>query len=54
MLTGYRTMIAASIALLGAVLQQAGIEIDQDGLVEAVMQIGGAIGAIYYRTQVGK
>jgi len=49
MLQGYRTIISASIALLGAVLQQFGVEIDPEGLTTAVMTIGGAVGAIYFR-----
>ena len=51
MLEGYRTIISASVALIGSLLQQAGIDIDQDGMVTAVMTIGGAVGAIYYRLQ---
>lgn len=54
MLAGYRTIIAAAIALLGEVSSQFGIDLDTDGLLNAVMVIGGSIGAIYYRTKVGK
>ena len=54
MLNGYRTIIAAAVALLGEVLRQAGVEIDTDGITNSVMIIGGAVGAIYYRTQAGK
>lgn len=50
MLEGYRTIIAAAVALLGAILKQAGIEVDTEGLTTAVMTIGGAAGAIYYRS----
>ena len=49
MLNGFRTIISASVALLGALLMQAGVEIDQAGVTEAIMTIGGAIGAIYFR-----
>ena len=52
MLQGYRTIIAAAVALLGEVLRQAGVELDADGITNSVMIIGGAIGAIYYRTKV--
>jgi hypothetical protein len=51
MLTGYSTIIAAAIALLGEIGRQVGIDFDTDGLVNAVMVIGGTIGAIYYRTK---
>ena len=54
MLTGYRTIIAAAVVLLGEVLRQAGIELDTEGLTNSIMIIGGALGAIYYRTQAGK
>jgi hypothetical protein len=53
-LEGYRTIIAAAVALLGAALKQAGIEIDTDGVVTAVMTLGGAGGAIYYRIKATK
>ncbi len=51
MLQGYRTIIAAAVALLGEVMRQAGIELDTDGITNSVMVIGGAVGAIYYRTK---
>ena len=51
MLAGYRTIIAAAIALMGEVGRQFGIDFDTDGLVNAVMVIGGTVGAIYYRTK---
>ena len=54
MLAGYRTIIAAAVALLGEVLRQFGIEFDTDGITNSVMIIGGAAAAIYYRTRVGK
>ena len=51
MLAGYRTIIAAAVALLGEVLRQMDITIDAENLTNSIMIIGGAIGAIYYRTQ---
>ena len=51
MLNGYRTIIAAAVALLGEVLRQFNVEIDAEGITNSVMIIGGAIGAIYFRTQ---
>lgn len=54
MLQGYRTMIAAGVALLGEILRQFGIELDNEGLTNSIMIIGGALGAIYFRAQVGK
>ena len=54
MLTGYRTMIAAAVALLGEVLRQFDISLDTEGITNSVMIIGGAVAAIYYRTRVGK
>lgn len=54
MLEGYRTIIAASVALVGALLKQAGIELDTEGLTTAVMTIVGSGLAVYYRKQVGK
>jgi uncharacterized membrane protein len=49
MLSGYRTIIAASVALAGEILRQFGVELDQDGLTNSIMIIGGAVGAIYFR-----
>lgn len=49
MLNGYRTIIAAAVALLGEVLRQSGIEIDANEITNSVMIIGGAVGAIYFR-----
>jgi hypothetical protein len=51
MLEGKRTIIAAAVALLGAVMKQFDVELDTEGLTTAVMTIGGAVGAMYYRTQ---
>jgi uncharacterized membrane protein len=51
MLAGYRTIIAAVVALLGEVGRQFGVDFDTDGLVNSIMIIGGTIGAIYYRTK---
>jgi len=51
MLAGYRTIIAAAVALLGEVLRQFEIDLDTEGLVNSIMVIGGTVGAIYYRTQ---
>lgn len=51
-MSGYRTLIAAAVALLGEALKLAGIEIsvaDQEGLVNTVMVVGGILAAIYYR-----
>jgi hypothetical protein len=49
MLAGYRTIIAAAVALLGEILRQAGVEIDTAGVTNSVMIIGGALAAIWYR-----
>lgn len=51
MLTGYRTIIAAAVALLGEILRQFDLEIDADGITSSIMIIGGAVGAMYYRTK---
>ena len=51
MLAGYRTIIAAAVALLGEVLRQFDVSIDAEGITNSVMIIGGAVGAIYFRTQ---
>lgn len=51
MLAGYRTIIAAVIALLGEIGRQFNVDLDTDGLLNSVMIIGGTIGAIYYRTK---
>ena len=49
MLNGYRTIIFAAVSLLGSIMAQLGVELDSAGLTEAIMQLGGAIGAIYFR-----
>lgn len=51
MLQGYRTIISAAVVLLAEVLRQFGVELDQEGLTTSIMVIGGAVGAIYYRTK---
>jgi len=51
MLAGYRTIIAAAVALAGELLRLAGIEIDREGITQSIMVLGGAAAAIYYRTQ---
>ena len=51
MLAGYRTIIAAAVALLGEVLRQFDVTIDAEGITNSVMIIGGAVGAIYFRTK---
>ncbi len=51
MLSGYRTIIAAAVALLGEVLRQFDVELDAEGITNSVMIIGGAVGAIYFRTK---
>lgn len=51
-MSGYRTIIALLVALLGELLKLAGIEIsaaDQDGLVNTIMVLGGIAAAIWYR-----
>jgi hypothetical protein len=48
-LTGYRTIIAAAVALVGALLKQTGLDIDDDGITTTVMTIAGAGAAMYYR-----
>ena len=50
-LQGFRTIIAAAVALLGEVLRQFDVSIDAEGITNSVMIIGGAVGAIYFRTQ---
>lgn len=54
MLNGYRTIIAAAVALLGEVLRLFEVEIDTEGVTNSVMIIGGTAAAIYYRTRVDK
>ena len=49
MLEGYRTIIAAGIALLSAIAAQAGFQFDVDGLNNAVITIAGLVGAIWFR-----
>jgi hypothetical protein len=51
MFTGYRTIIAAAVALLGEVLRQFDISIDAEGLTNSIMVVAGSVGAIYFRTQ---
>jgi hypothetical protein len=49
-LSGYRTIIAAGVALAAEIARLYGIDIgDQDGLVNSILVIGGAAGAIYGR-----
>lgn len=48
-MNGYRTIIAAAVGLLAALLREAGIELDEDGLTNSIMILGGLAGAIYYR-----
>jgi len=50
--SGYRTLIAAAIALLGELLRLAGVDVDladQEGLVNTVMIVGGIIATIWFR-----
>jgi len=51
MLAGYRTIIAAAVALIAEVLQLLGVDIagDQTAIVNGVLVIGGAVGAIVFR-----
>ena len=53
MLAGYRTIISAAVALIAEGLQLAGIDIagDQTAIVNGVLVIGGAIGAIVFRVK---
>lgn len=51
MLSGYRTIISAAVALLGEILRQFDVSLDTEGITNSVMIIGGAIAAIYYRTK---
>lgn len=51
MLQGYRTIIFSAVALLGEFLRQFDVTIDTEGVTNSIMVIGGAIGAIYFRTQ---
>jgi hypothetical protein len=51
MLAGYRTIIAAAVALLGEVLRQFDIPLDAEGVTNSVMIIGGAVGAIWFRVK---
>ena len=51
MLNGYRTIIAAAVALLGEVLRQFDVTIDAAGLTNSIMVIGGAVGAMYFRAK---
>lgn len=51
MLAGFRTIIFASVALLGEVLRQFDVTIDTEGVTNSIMVIAGTVGAIYYRTQ---
>lgn len=52
MFEGYRTMIAAAIALGAELLRRAGFEMDaagQEGLVNSIIVILGAVGAIVFK-----
>ena len=51
MLQGYRTIVAASVALLGEILRQFDVTVDAEGLTNSIMIIAGTVGAIYFRTQ---
>lgn len=51
---GYRTFVAATIGFIGAGLNMAGIDIDKEGLTNAVMVLAGFIGTIYYRYKATK
>ena len=51
MLNGYRTIVAASVALLGEILRQVDISLDAEGLTNSIMIIAGTVGAIYFRTK---
>ena len=51
-MSGYRTLISLVVALMGELLRMVGVEIgpqDQEGLVNAVMVVGGIGAAIYFR-----
>jgi hypothetical protein len=56
MLSGYRTIIAAAVALIAEVLQLLGVDIagDQTAIVNGVLVIGGAVGAIVFRFKATK
>jgi len=56
MLEGYRTIIAAVVALIGATAQKyIGLDIgDQAEIVTSVMVFGGTIGAIVFRVLAKK
>ncbi len=53
-MSGYRTLIAAVVALLGELLRLAGVELgpgEQEGLVNTIMVVGGILAAIWFRIQ---
>ncbi len=54
MFTGYRTIIAASVAMIAELMRLAGMEWDigdSEGLVNSIVVVCSAIAAIFYRTQ---
>ena len=51
---GYRTFIAAAVALLGEGLKLVRIEIDTKGVMEAIMIVGGLVGTIIFRYKATK
>jgi hypothetical protein len=53
-LNGYRTIISAAVALLGALMREFQIEIDTEGLTNSIMIIGGLVGAIFFRWNATK
>lgn len=57
MFEGYRTMIAAAIALLAEVLRRVGLEIDAagvDGLVNSIVIIGSTLAAIVFKVKANE
>ena len=54
-MSGYKTIIGALVALIASVATAAGLDIgDQEGLVNGIIAIGGAILAIYGRVVAKK
>lgn len=50
MLSGYKTLIGAAVALAAEIARLFGVEIgDQDGLVNSIIVIGGVALAVYGR-----
>ncbi len=49
MLNGYKTLIGAGVALAAQLLALAGIQIDEAGMLEAILTIGGLVLAIVGR-----